>query len=209
MAESTIQPAQRPKPNRWTSFRIDFELSLSEDEGDPCGFILVYDGSIIETNDDDVEQKIGKLSIYVVQCGRVLNEGASLFEVMDCLDGDSYDCFANLFDHETEQLKPQVERLLSEERTFEADLMLIDQVELNPDYRGQGLGKEIILRVIRRLGTNCRVITCMPFPLQYTNPPLKGKQPAGKRSAQRRVREFWEGVGFVRLPRSEYYLWPD
>ena len=47
---------------------------------------------------DDSERKIGKITIYIVERGRIFNEGVSLFEAMDSLDGDSCDCFANLFD---------------------------------------------------------------------------------------------------------------
>jgi GNAT superfamily N-acetyltransferase len=128
---------------------------------------------------------------------------------MDCLDGDSCDCFANLFDHETEQLKPEVERLLSGDRAFQTDMMLIEKLELEPEYRGQGLGKKIASRAIQKLGANCGVITCVPVPLQFTGLGPKDERPKGMRLAQQRVRAFWESVGFVRIPRSDYYIWPD
>ncbi len=191
------------------SSRVDFEVSISQHEGDPSDFITVYDGDIIGMMDDDSERKIGKLIVYMVERGRVLNDGVSLFDVMDCLDGDSCDCFANLFDHETEELKPQVERMLSGNRVFHNDMMLIERLELNPEYRGLGLGKEIALKAIQKLGANCRVITCLPAPLQFTGLGPKDNKPKGKRSAQQKVREFWEGVGFARISRSGYYIWPD
>ncbi len=77
--------------------------------GDPSDFITVYHGNIIGMMDDDSERTIGKLIVYVVERGRVLNKGISLFDVMDCLDGESCGCFANLFDHDTEELKPEVQ----------------------------------------------------------------------------------------------------
>jgi len=191
------------------TFRVDFEVSLSKYEGDPSDFITVYHGDIIGMMDDDSERKIGKVVVYLVERGRVLNEGISLFEVMDCLDGDSCDCFANLFDQESEQLTPEVERLLSEDRAFQHDMMLIERLELKPEYRGQGLGKEIALRVIQKFGANCSVITCLPVPLQFTGLQAGEKEPKGRRLAQQRVRKFWEGVGFVRLSGSDYYIWPN
>jgi GNAT superfamily N-acetyltransferase len=190
-------------------FRVDFEVSLSQHEGDPSDFITVYHGDIIGMMDDDRERKIGKIILYLVERGRALNDGESLFDVMDCLDGDSCDCFANLFDHETEELKPEVERLLSENRAFQSDMMLIERLELDPDYRGQEMGKKIALRAIQKFGDNCGVITCLPVPLQFTGLGPRDKEPKGKRLAQQRIRKFWEGVGFVRLPRSDYYIWPD
>jgi GNAT superfamily N-acetyltransferase len=191
-----------------TTFRLEFNASISQDDGEPDDFITVYRGDVIAIGDDD-EQKIGIVSIYMVERGRALDEGQSLFEIMDCLDADSYDCFENLFDSETEELKPQVTHLCSEDRQFQHDLMLIERLELIPDYRGQGIGKAVALRVIQKLGTNCGVIACKPFPLQFAGLSAKDKQPTGERAAQKKVREFWQVVGFVRLPGTEYYVWPD
>ena len=190
------------------SFRVDFEVSLSQHDGDPSDFITVYHGDIIGMTDDETECKIGKIILYLVERGRALNDRESLFDVMDCLDGDSCDCFANLFDHETEELKPAVERLLSENRAFQSDIMLIERLELGSEYRGQGMGKQIALRTIQKFGENCGVITCVPVPLQFTGLGPRDREPKGKRFAQQQVRKFWEGVGFVRLPRSDYYIWP-
>jgi GNAT superfamily N-acetyltransferase len=191
------------------TFRVDFEVSLSQHEGDPSDFITVYQGDIIGMMDDDAEWKIGTLTLYMVERGRAMNEQVSLFDVMDCLDGDSCDCFANLFDSETEQLKPEVEHLISDNRATQWDIMLIERLELNPEYRGRGLGKDIALRAIQKFGENCGIITCVPVPLQFSGLDPKDEKPKGMRVAQRRVRGFWESVGFVRIPRSDYYIWPD
>lgn len=78
---------------------------------------------------------------------------------------------------------------------------------LKPEYRGQGLGKEIASRVIQKFGQNCSVITCAPVPLKFTGLGAREKEPTGKQLAQQRVRKFWESVGFVRLSGSNYYLW--
>jgi GNAT superfamily N-acetyltransferase len=209
MTKSKTTASGGRKKSDSITFRVDFEVSLSQYEGDPSDYIAVYQGEVIGMMDDDSERKIGNVVIYLVERGRVLNEGISLFEVMDCLDGDSCDCFANLFDQESEQLKPEVERLLSENRAFQNDIMLIERLELKPEYRGQGLGKEIASRVIQKFGQNSSVIACVPVPLQFTGLGPGDKEPKGNRLAQQRVRKFWDGVGFVRVPRSDYYIWPD
>lgn len=81
--------------------------------------------------------------------------------------------------------------------------MLIERIEFEPEYRGQGLGKEIALRVIQKFGARCGVITCVPVPLQFTGLGPNDPTPKGMRLAQQRVRGFWEGVGFVRIPASD------
>ena len=86
--------------------------------------------------------------------------------------------------------------------------MLIEHLELDQEYRGRGIGKEIALMAIRKLGASCGVITCVPVPLQFTGR-SEDQKPREKRSAQQRVRQFWEGVGFVRIPTSGSYVWPE
>jgi GNAT superfamily N-acetyltransferase len=190
------------------AFRIDFAVSLSEHEGGPDDFITVYEGNIIGMADDDSEEKIGTLILYIVEVGRAMNERISLFDVMDCLDGDSCDCFANLFDPETEHLKPEVERLVSENRATQWDIMLIERLELVPEYRGRGLGRKVALRAIQKFGENCGIITCVPVPLQFSGLGPNDERPKGLKSAQRHVRNFWQSVGFGRIPSSDYYIWP-
>jgi GNAT superfamily N-acetyltransferase len=192
------------------TFRVDFAVSLSEHGGgDPSDYITVYEGNIIGVANDDGEQKIGTLVLYMVEAGRAMNQRVSLFDVMDCLDGDSCDCFANLYDPDSEQLKPEVENLISENRATQWDMLLIERLELLPEYRGRGLGKKIALRAIEKFGDNCGVITCVPVPLQFSGIGPNDKRPSGMSSAQRRVRDFWESVGFDRIPNSDYYIWPQ
>jgi hypothetical protein len=177
------------------TFRVDFAVSLSEHEGGPSDFITVYEGDIIGMADDDTEQKIGTLILYIVEAGRAMNERVSLFDVMDCLDGDSCDCFANLFDPDTEQLRPEVEQLISENRATQWDIMLIERLELIPEYRGQGLGKNVALRAIQKFGENCGVITCVPVPLQFSDLGPERKKTEG------------DGIGSTTCPRFLEGCW--
>ena len=87
--------------------------------------------------------------------------------------------------------------------------MLIERLELVPEYRGRALGKSIALRAIQKFGDNCGIITCVPVPLQFSGLGPTDRKPSGMTVAQRRVRGFWEGVGFVRIPRSDYYIGPQ
>jgi GNAT superfamily N-acetyltransferase len=209
MANAKSNAASGRREPESISFRVDFAVTLSEHGGDPSDYITVYEGNIIGMADDESEHKIGTLILYMVEAGRAMNEGVSLFDVMDCLDGDSCDCFANLYDLDTEQLKPEVEKLISEDRATRWDIMLIERLELLPEYRGRGLGKSIALRAIEKLGENCGVITCLPVPLQFSGFGPSNKKPKGMALAQQRVRGFWESVGFARIRRSDYYVWPQ
>lgn len=51
------------------TFRVDFQVSLSQHEGDPSDFISVYKGDVVGMMDDDSELKIGNLTVYMVERG--------------------------------------------------------------------------------------------------------------------------------------------
>lgn len=195
----------KPSSDIW--FRIDFEISLTHEDGEPSDFITVYSGSVTAI-DENEEQKIGKVCVYIVERNRAINERRSLFNIMDSLDADSFDCFESLFDVETEELKESIEKLRSEDRMFHYDLMLMQRLELEPEWRGLGIGKRVALRIIEKLGDSVGLIVCKPFPLQFTGLGRNEKQPTGIRSAQKAVRDFWQDVGFIRIPRTDYYIWP-
>jgi hypothetical protein len=78
MAKAETKASSARKESESITFRVDFEVSLSLYEGDPSDFITVYDGDIIGMMDDDSERKIGKVVIYMIERGRVLNEGIAL-----------------------------------------------------------------------------------------------------------------------------------
>jgi GNAT superfamily N-acetyltransferase len=125
------------------------------------------------------------------------------------------ECYDAILDHETNDLREEVEQLIGEDATFSYDILLIKRLELEEKFRGRGLGKLVALEVIRTLGPNCAVIVCKPFPLQYlgylgpeyaedrATPGYESKRLA----AFRKVASFWKKVGFRKLPSSDHYVW--
>jgi hypothetical protein len=80
MGNAKSEASEAAKQAQLMSFHIDFEISISQHEGDPSDYITIYHGHIIGMMGDDSERKIGKLTLYLVERGRVLNDGISLFE---------------------------------------------------------------------------------------------------------------------------------
>jgi GNAT superfamily N-acetyltransferase len=191
---------------------IEFTLEISKSDDEPSDYISIYDGHInakvsSRTNWDIDVRKVGKIQIYIIERSRSEDDGEPIFDVMDSLTSDSFDCFETLFDQKTNDYQEKVKKLQDENRIFMPDMMLINRVEIDPEYRGKGIAKEAVLRVIKKLGTSCDLITCKPFPIQYSR--TAKDHPVAFRAARTKVREFWKKVGFVRVPATDYYVWPD
>jgi hypothetical protein len=81
------------------------------------------------------------------------------------------------------------------------------------EYRGKGIGAQVVRETIATFGSHCGLIACKPFPLQYSNwedeehiEPRRQPDFENKRLADfARVARFWTDLGFVRLDESDFY----
>jgi GNAT superfamily N-acetyltransferase len=187
--------------------RFHIEPQIEADDDDPSNYILQHEGDIVAGSGPDDERIIGHISVDIVERERAILDGESLWQVMDCLSGDTADCFESLFTVKMEHLKQSVISRRSAHREDLPNLMLINRLELDADVRGQGIGKQVADQVVERLGKSCEVIVCCPFPLQFSG---KGKVNSPEfKAARDKVRRFWSGVGFEPIPRTNYFIWPD
>jgi hypothetical protein len=195
---------------------------ISNDDTEPSQYVRTYEGTIwggIDEEADDQcpdDQELGTIRVHIVERDRAVNEGESLFEVMDCVSSETLELYEELVDSKTGYWKDQVEQLLDENRRSYPNFMLIECVELKPEYRGHEIGPGVVRRVIETLGASCELIACKPFPLQYSgykSRPAEELQRADfeptRKAAWKKVTKVWAKAGFVPVRATEYYIWPD
>jgi GNAT superfamily N-acetyltransferase len=93
------------------------------------------------------------------------------------------------------------------------DVVFIETIELEPVYRGKGIGAQVVRETIRTLGSSCGLVACKPFALQYANwmdekNSAMREQPGfeSKRLADfSMVAQFWKDLGFRNVPDSDFY----
>jgi GNAT superfamily N-acetyltransferase len=204
---------------RWSHIR--FEMELPGDDSEPDAYIRTYHGTIMGWPDDDEDalnptKEFGTVTVKLVERDRVINDGESLLEVMDCDSAELCEMYEDLVGEGTAEWKDSVRELLDENRAMYPHFMLIELIELKPQYRGRGIGPEVMLRLIQTLGSSCDLIACKPFPLQYSGwegKPDKVKMDTEAERARKiawfKVQGIWEKTGFVPVADSEYYVWPD
>lgn len=81
------------------------------------------------------------------------------------------------------------------------DILHLDQLRLELSWRGQGLGIEILKRLIVAYGRSACVCTCVPMPIEEI-----GDRDVG----QQKLQQHWRKMGFNPVPDSDnvFYLDP-
>ena len=125
--------------------------------------------------------------------------------------------YESLFDASGD-LKESVVQRIGED----ADLtrfMILDRIEILPDYRGRALGAKVVLHLMERFAGDRGVVVVEPFPIQAESAPeaapfgsawremmgLDSLQPDEKK-ASASLRKFYSKVGFVPLPGSRFMV---
>jgi hypothetical protein len=91
------------------------------------------------------------------------------------------------------------------------ELLILDRIELKPEYRGHGLGLLAARCFIEMFGSRCGLVACKPYPLQFegSNRWRPPGRPSGAakavHTAQKKLRQYWIRVGFQRVPRTMLY----
>ena len=194
---------------------ILFTVHADCDSQEPSRIVPVLRGEIFEfEGESDSEVRIGQIDAYLVLRGRALNEQESLFLAMDSIDSSVFECYEALFDPETDDWNQSVQDLYKDQ-IMGLDVLFIQSIELNANYRGKGIGAQVVRETIATFGSHCGLIACKPFPLQCSNwedeEHIEMRQQPGieeKRHADfARLARFWTDLGFVRLDDSDFYTY--
>ena len=194
---------------------IHFALTTLCESEEPSRVVPAIQGEIFEFDEvSNDEVKVGTIQIYLVLRSRAMNEGISLFEAMDSIDDSVHEFYAALFDDETEDWNASIEGMYKGQIP-EGDVLLIDRIELDSNYRSHGIGAAVVRETIALFGSTCGLVACKPFPLQYQGWQGEDKkhlrEQAGfeqKRLADfAKVEHFWTDLGFRKVPDSEIFAY--
>jgi GNAT superfamily N-acetyltransferase len=194
---------------------IRFTIYADCDSLEPSRIVPALQGEIYEfEGESDNEVRIGEIDAYLVLRGRALNEQESLFDAMDSIDSSVFECYEALFDPETDDWNQSVQDLYKDQ-IMGLDVLFIESIQIDANYRGKGIGAQVVRETIATFGSHCGLIACKSFPLQYSNweddDHIEMRQQPGfeeKRLADfARVARFWTDLGFERLDDSDFYTY--
>lgn len=158
---------------------------------EPDDFVIKYEATIRHDG-----EPIGKAVLYKVQLGLAANYGENLFDIFDAHSQGLLEIYVALFDPNTDDIRDKIDRRFE---CLGSDLLIIDNITLDPKWRGLKLGLLALRKLIDLHESDCCLVVCQPYPLENADTPEERK--AGKLKLRRYIKK----LGFRRIGRTEFY----
>jgi hypothetical protein len=199
-----------------TGIYVSLQYQAKHDIDGDDTFILSVDGTIYGEAVDEkcLESKIelGELKLFVIKVGNAISAGASLPVILDTYQ-QTLDAGCVLFNDSFDDYSPGVKDKF-EDAYASDDILLLDRLNLNPLVRGQRLGLAALWRGMQDWSAGCSLVAIKPFPVQFegggcntenvSKLQLEGFK-GSKIDSFRRLRNYYEKLGFERIARSDIY----
>ena len=197
--------------NRWGPLYVHAQIHSHVPRKEPADWALEISGSILATEQstfrsgDTSDAEIGIIKAFLIQIREARREGLPASAVLNAKSFATSE-YSQLF----KKLKWR-KRVSKKFKPRSADLLILDRIELKPEYRGHGFGLLAARCMIETFGSRCGLVACKPYPLQFEGsnrwrPPARvwGATKALPR-ARKKLRQYWARVGFQRVPRTTLY----
>lgn len=192
---------------------VDPQEVIVQDE-DPSRFLYHTTGSISGLDESDERIRMGRFGLYYVNAQGAERAGESLADVYDS-NSSTLGYFETLYDIETEQISERVERLLERDIWY-ANVLILDRLEILPQFRGRGLGAEVIRTLIERFSPGTDLVAMKPFPLQLEANPRDQSEWRDDLQLDRlsrneprstgKLRRYYATIGFKHMRGTPYML---
>jgi GNAT superfamily N-acetyltransferase len=141
------------------------------DDGEPSHYMYVTRGTVAGLDEQDQKIVAGRFRLTYIDVCAAMNAGASVFDIFDNTQ-ETCDYFPAIFDIETLDPSPELMRLFREDM-WPGNVLILDRLEILPEFRGHNLGLVVMRRLIERFGAGAGIVAIKPFPLQCE---LAGKE---------------------------------
>ncbi len=187
------------------NIRFSADLSLNS-FGEPSDFVTYVTAEIQQYSDDDFDElvKAGFVSLIIVRLGEAyerydvkwaFDDSASLFSYYEQIWNDQEDWFVDQLD-----LDPNG-----------VEVLIIDRAYLAPEFRGLGLGKRALQRILNFFSARCDLVVLKSFPLQFeasykdgqSNLDLSSFKKA-EPASQKALDKYYGSCGFKPLGKNGY-----
>ena len=208
MAEDFQMPFQMP----------DIHFSISRDlspDGSVEDYIVNVPGSIYLED----EEELGSFYGHIIQVDRALNEEQYLFEACDAHSHSQTltQYYEALFDFDSDEIKESITKQWQKDVLISSDILIVDRVEVRPEYRGHGLGLAAVYSFIETFGKHDGFVALTPYPFQFDYPDIDQKPfekfSRDKKVALQKLQKYWSRLGVQRLEGATIggtpiYGWP-
>jgi GNAT superfamily N-acetyltransferase len=194
--------------------------SVIDDEfGEPDNVIYPYCGDVLGVDENNNRTKIGKFNALYVDVGRAMDEQEQILDVLDCHSSSTAEYFEPIFGNNAPWFSGAVEKI-SRGEFVGFNLLILDRLEILPEFRGRGLGLKVLRHMMVRFSPGAGVIAMKVFPLQHESE--QTAEDEDKRAWRKllsldsfiddeeistaKLKVYYERLGFESLPNSNFMV---
>jgi|688.fasta_scaffold324748_2 hypothetical protein len=200
------------------------ELSFTSTEfaagyDEPDRFVYTYSGDIFNTDDNDARIKIGKFTAHYVDVVEAINEGESIFDVLDCHSSSTSEYLEPIFGNNLPEFSDDVEEI-NDGYADGLNLLILDRIEIIPEFRGRSIGLKVLRHLMVRFSKGAGIIALKAFPLQYENEKINQDDRDWQKlmsfdrflndecASKEKLKDYYGALGFISLPDSDFMVFP-
>jgi hypothetical protein len=179
--------------------------------GEPADFISDYTGFLRYRRPEDHNIfQVGKLHAYRIHADLAFDNGKSLMDVYDAYPKELHNVYAAVYDPTQDQFNDAV---VEQFCPLDCDCLVLDFVVLHPKWRGLRLGLLAVRKFVDIVGGGCGVTVARIWPLNPATHVARGvpaswlprhESREGTREAVRKLRRYFELMGFERIGKTPY-----
>jgi len=128
----------------------------------------------LDDEDDDEPHLAGRARLFLLNAGAAENDedAPPLLDLLD-MRGETAAYLPLLDLTGPGNFSPAVCRILRDEMVLSQNMLILDRLEISPEFRRQQLGLRYMRTAIKRFGLGCRIVAIKPFPLQFEPGPSR------------------------------------
>ncbi len=194
----------------------DFVISMSwssesfvTEYPDPHDFVYETSGDLFDLDEYEGREFIGKFRVYYVDVERAMNQRESIYDVFDSHSAEVEEYYQPIFGSEGYHLNENLLEVVSHEVSG-YNLLILDRLEILPQYRKKKLGLTILHHMIERFSAGAAIVAMKPFPLQFE--PIRDEDkkkwhermrldqfPTDENIAIEKLYTYYHKLGFIHL----------
>jgi hypothetical protein len=116
------------------------------EDSDPSHYLYITEGTVVGHNETDRTVEVGRFRLFYIDVWAAVNAGASVFDIFDYTQ-ETCDYYAAIFDMGTLDPSPWLRRLFKDE-VWPSNTLILDRLEILPEFRGHNLGLVVMRRLI-------------------------------------------------------------
>ena len=132
---------------------------------DPHDFVYETTGDLFILDEFEGREFIGKFRVYYVDVERAMNEKEPIYYVLDDHSAEVAEYYEPIFESEGYDFNENLLETVGYEVTG-YNILILDRLEILPQYRGKKLGLTILHHMITRFSAGASIVAMKPFPLQ-------------------------------------------